>query len=413
MMMRDITVIGILFSCFMKLHQSNYLHTQSIPRRWKLTHSNQRMIGIMPSSRFSAIEIAVLCTFLVVIQKVDGFTLQKSRQGFLLPTDQNHRKIRQMVVTDMTSSSVQEKDGNGGGTYRPFATYAWEKLLSSGLVGENVESPVPDHLAMNSSPLKFGPEGAAVNIEVKSADSSSGTSEIMPIRMARYALLETVAPAGGSDDTKEIISLPDAIQVLNLVLFPHVALPLPVLGMDLVTLPGGKNLIAIDFQPILPPPQSEKNDEGNEGENLSIFSAPFEKYEERIQELHQKHVLNQSDILPWGGDIPQQAKRFFSPYALWTRLQGEEALNTIQNEVYNAFCDYFDLYIEIMLDVMNNGIPTSDNAVSENSKDVIKGGHLDYLNYRRENDPARPMLKRLYGEDYTEEVITEILFRAL
>ena len=49
-----------------------------------------------------------------------------------------------------------------------------------------------------------------------------------------------------------------------------------------------------------------------------------------------------------------------------------------------------------------------DNAIG--NPDAMQG-QTDYLNYRRDNDPARPMLKSLYGEEWTEKLIGEILFR--
>jgi len=340
---------------------------------------------------------------------------------------------------------------NEGGTYRPFAAYAWEKLISSGLVQES-SAPVPSHLASNSSPAKGSPPGSTVNIEVKAAATATATTTnaisqsacSSPLRMARYALLETLTPKQeDSSSSDEFISAPNGIHVLNLVLFPNVALALPVLGMDLVTLPGGKNLIAIDFQPILAPPlvhddESSDNNTQEPPPPPPLFPPQYAKYEKRIQQLHQKHVLNQSEILPWGGDIPPKAQRFFSPYALWTRIQGEGVLNTIQNEVFDAFRDYFDLYLEIMMEVsvsasVSESVVAGDSIASitststsssgqeevagmESSIDLlgdIKDGHRDYLNYRRANDPARPMLTRLYGEDYTEEVIAKVLFEMI
>ena len=124
-----------------------------------------------------------------------------------------------------------------GGIYRPFATYAWSKLLSSGLA--DTTEIVPQRLRSNSSPAR-GPDGTVVNIEVKSNLGVDGTG----VRLARYALLETLSP---SSTTGEMESIDDAIHVLNFVIFPTIEtnIPLPVLGMDLVTLPGLKHLISI------------------------------------------------------------------------------------------------------------------------------------------------------------------------
>ena len=296
---------------------------------------------------------------------------------------------------DQSSTLIRLSSCDEGGTFRAFAEYAWEKLLNSelGLSEDNI--PVPKDLEKNTSEAKGPvPPGTKIDIEIKAAAPSDEES---PLRLVRYALLETLTPSESG-----MKSIPQAIQVLNLVMFPNSKLPLPVLGMDLVTLPGNKNLIAIDFQPTAPPTDGEENYD-------NMFPSYLQKYEERLKELHERHVKNQQNLLPFGGEIPPQAKRFFSPYALWTRIQDDDnksrdALSIIQTEVFKAYCEYFDLYLEMMTDL----------AVQKSSLDVeydVKQGHVDYLNYRRDFDPARPMLTRLYGEDYAEEVISDVLFK--
>jgi len=42
-------------------------------------------------------------------------------------------------------------------------------------------------------------------------------------------------------------------------------------------------------------------------------------------------------------------------------------------------------------------------------KELINGQN-NYLNYRRDNDPARPMLSSLFGKEFTESLIKEVLF---
>eukprot|EP00979_Chaetoceros_neogracilis_P017028 scaffold10173_cov281-Chaetoceros_neogracile.AAC.3 len=361
-----------------------------------------------------------------------------------------------------------------GGTYRRFAEYAWNKLVlndevldeqqqQSLFLSETVK-PVPTDLQYNSTPARGMPDGSQVKIELKSASASS--PEGSPIRLARYALLETLTPSlvgvddnvdDDNDDTSSVdnvaqqqsdmdvmnksapmISIPQAIHVLNLVVFPKTSLSLPVLGMDLVTLPGGKHLIAIDFQPVLPPPiptsasSSSSNDNNinnmdNEHVNDTVptcgilFGPKFQKYETQLKELHQKFVLEERHVMPWGGDIPPQALRFFSPYALWTRLQDGKtedggkgsALEIIDHQVYQAFCAYLDLYLDMMQEVQEDlGQGNIQDGDAEDGA-AIRQGHVDYLNYRKANDPARPMLTRLYGEEYTEKAISEVLFEMI
>ena len=37
-------------------------------------------------------------------------------------------------------------------------------------------------------------------------------------------------------------------------------------------------------------------------------------------------------------------------------------------------------------------------------------GQNNYLKYRKDNDPARPMLSSLFGKEFTESLIEEVLF---
>ena len=42
-------------------------------------------------------------------------------------------------------------------------------------------------------------------------------------------------------------------------------------------------------------------------------------------------------------------------------------------------------------------------------KELINGQN-NYLKYREDNDPARPMLSSLFGKEFTESLIKEVLF---
>jgi len=59
------------------------------------------------------------------------------------------------------------------------------------------------------------------------------------------------------------------------------------------------------------------------------------------------------------------------------------------------------LYLEILFE--------SKEVNIELRKELIKGQN-NYLNYRRDNDPARPMLSSLFGKEFTESLIKEVLF---
>ena len=341
---------------------------------------------------------------------------------------------------DTTTTTLE--DENGGGIYRPFADYAWKKLIQSNLVEEIL---LPDALAQNSSPTVTNTKNsnfvnATVQIQVKSASGlttttttttvrklNSSSDRRSSIRLGRYALLETMGKDmeekeynnnnNNNNKEKQDTSIDNAIHVLNFVIFPnHKDDPLPILGIDLVTLPGMKHLIAIDFQPILAPPQTTihtTNSTTVQSQNVFPSSLKYKRFEMELERIHKEYVLQYRDVLPWGGDIPPKASRFFSPYALWTRLQGEDGLGIVQTRVFEAFKVYFDLYMEMMIFVDQEQQHDDDDSDEITNKHMILNGTNDYLTYRRENDPARPMLTRLYGPEYTEQLISQVLFEMI
>ena len=94
--------------------------------------------------------------------------------------------------------------------------------------------------------------------------------------------------------------------------------------------------------------------------------------------------------------------RFFSPGVIWSKLPKEERSDfLIANQLYNSFKEYLDLYLEILFE--------SKEVNIELQKELINGQN-NYLNYRRDNDPARPMLSSLFGKEFTESLIKEVLF---
>jgi phycoerythrobilin:ferredoxin oxidoreductase len=168
-----------------------------------------------------------------------------------------------------------------------------------------------------------------------------------------------------------------SLQVLNFVIFPKLEYDLPFFGADLVTLPGG-HLIAIDMQPLF------RDDPAYQARFAAPIMPIFEKYQQ---------------ALPWGGDFPAEAQQFFSPAFLWTRSKEDDVVET---HVFAAFKEYLQAY----LDFVEQAVPVTDVDQLAN----IQAAHLRYLRYRAEKDPARGMLTRFYGEEWTEEYIHGFLF---
>lgn len=267
---------------------------------------------------------------------------------------------RRTPILKSTSDASQQEDLKGSedtanGVYRRFAEHAWERLESLDYL---TESTADASLLQNQSPI--GKDGSSVYVTVKALKSSSDTA---PIRYARYALLETL-PA------KE-----NSIQVLNMVIFPNS--PLPVWGADFVSLPGNKHLLLLDAQPM----------------------QSGDRHSDHWSEWYNAHVATH-DTFPWGGDLPEKVQPFVSKHALWSRLGGDdespEAVhNKLQSQLFDAYAEHFKRYLDLLSD--------KDESIGEYEQE-------DYITYRLENDPARPMLKRLFGEKWTETVLETVLF---
>ena len=66
-----------------------------------------------------------------------------------------------------------------------------------------------------------------------------------------------------------------------------------------------------------------------------------------------------------------------------------------------AFNDYLSLYLELAAEA---------EPVSDARRDALLAGQRRYTDYRAEKDPARGMLTRFHGSDWTENYIHTVLF---
>ena len=106
--------------------------------------------------------------------------------------------------------------------------------------------------------------------------------------------------------------------------------------------------------------------------------------------------------LPDGGPIPDEAQPYFSPAFLWTRIPlGEEGDALIDRVIRPAFADYLQLYLALVEEAQ---------AVDDERAALLLSGQKRYTAYRAEKDPARGMLTRFYGSEWTESYIHGVLF---
>jgi len=112
--------------------------------------------------------------------------------------------------------------------------------------------------------------------------------------------------------------------VMNLVISPFNNYDLPFFGADFVTLPNG-HLIALDLQPVL-------KDDITHNQYVT----------DHLKFIHS----NWQSKLPSGGDIPSEARRYFSPAFLWSRIPlGEEGDKLISQIIKPAFDEYLNCFL--------------------------------------------------------------------
>jgi len=168
--------------------------------------------------------------------------------------------------------------------------------------------------------------------------------------------------------------------VMNLVISPFNNYDLPFFGADFVTLPKG-HLIALDLQPAL------KDDMIHTQYVLG-----------KLKSIH----ANWQSKLPSGGDIPSEARQYFSPGFLWSRIPlGAEGDQLISQIIKPAFDDYLNFFLELVANA---------KRISPERSEKVLNGQKKYMRYRAEKDPARGMLRGFFGNLWTESYINNILF---
>jgi len=168
--------------------------------------------------------------------------------------------------------------------------------------------------------------------------------------------------------------------VLTFLIIPNTIYNVPFFGVDFVSLPNS-HLLVLDFQPSLKIQNQYNN-------------ALLDKLIKLKDHCHSS--------LPEAEKMSADVARFFSPGVIWSKLPKEERSDfLIANQLYASFKEYLDLYLEILFE--------SKEVKMELQKELINGKN-NFLKYRRDNDPERPMLSSLFGEEFTESLIKEVLF---
>jgi Ferredoxin-dependent bilin reductase len=360
--------------------------------------------------------------------------------------------------------------GKGSGLYRTFADTAWQQLMMEAPYLSIV--PIPTDLCyketIQTSPKQNNDNTTAqttstVRITLQAAMAAQGDKpKSSAIQYARFALIETIdtSPSNNNDedmnqedaniDGTHANSHSNGIQVLNMVVVPFPHTGLPVFGADFVTLPGNKHLLLLDAQPVRGNNRNNNTSSGSGSCNTDMDNNNNNPTEVTTHPTNTNHVDNDTlydnwfqswyvrnhiqQRYSWGGDLPEPVQQYVSKYALWTRLgtgsrpknvttttttttttsndvtsttplEGpvqSDPIEMIQGPIMELFMDHFHTYIQLL-----NHYESSNLEQQYNHPDSRL---LNYLQYRLDNDPARPMLKRLFGANWTEQALHDVLF---
>ena len=169
--------------------------------------------------------------------------------------------------------------------------------------------------------------------------------------------------------------------VLNYLIIPNTNYNMPFLGLDFVSLPG-YHLLVLDFQPSI---------------NLErqFKKAWLDKLLQIKSNFYQQFPLKQ--------EMNQKFSKFFSPGLILMKLPKQKDSDClISNQLFDVFTEYLNLYFDVLYQTAK---------VNEDLKSEIINGQKCYLKFRKEKDPARPMLNTLFGSDFTETLLSDVLFK--
>jgi Ferredoxin-dependent bilin reductase len=334
------------------------------------------------------------------------------------------------TATTTTATNILTRRQNGLETARPNGS---SKSSSTFFVAQN-----------NSN--------TAVKITVKALKGSASTS---PLRYARIVLFETI-PAGSTSSSSSATAPYDyqsqnddvGLQTLNVVVYPSynssistrtsiagtttsATTALPIWGVSLVASSNKFKMpcmATIDAQPgefaggAIGTIGKEKTTTKNDGEKSNLYVKEWEDW-------YTRHVDHNPNV-PWGGKLRSTVTKFVSNSypLLWTRFQNssskDDAVHVLQTEVFDALIDHLEIYLglasESHIDADDDDTSrhenNSDDEVSNTSDHQQKQRirRIDYQNaymdFWRYNEPERTTLRSLYGDEWSERLLWEVLF---
>ena len=164
-------------------------------------------------------------------------------------------------------------------------------------------------------------------------------------------------------------------QVFNSLWYPAEEYNLPLLGIDLLKLAGGKKYLAVvDFQPI-------HDKEHEHAQPYEYLMKPIRREYPSLQGQMSKRFYDEN--------------QFFSREMLFSRFEDAAIIN---RDLMPAFCQYIDTYLKLIKSTTPEYNPSTLN------------GHRAYDTYSASRDPAIHMFNSMFGQEWAEKFVHEFLF---
>lgn len=195
------------------------------------------------------------------------------------------------------------------------------------------------------------------------------------------------------------------LQVFTSLFYPRNTL-LPVLGIDLLQFNHGKKTLCIvDFQPVVIPPSSIDD-------TTATTTHNHEYYESKLKRIRDQYPSLQNEMTNrfYSSDDP-----YFSKQMLLGRIQHDSKTNSIDatktathamvyTELYPAYQQYVQTHVQLQKEAMEQQVRQPE----ENS--YVEECHAKYDTYSAERDPAHKLLANIFGQDFANDYVYDILF---
>lgn len=164
----------------------------------------------------------------------------------------------------------------------------------------------------------------------------------------------------------EVAKMKSGLNILHTNMYPRYEYDIPIFGADIVASPKSVGAAIVDISSI-----REDRSLPDSYEILNIINEEFEEEKK----------------MPEWGDV-------FSKYCVFVKPREDE---------YQKFIDLTFTYLNYHCVISN--ITKKSNNIESNYK-----GHKYYCEKQRKNDKTRRVLKSIFGEEYADKYISEMLF---